>query len=152
MTLIEVRKSILVCDDNQDVLDFLEQFLKDAGYEVRTTHGYVEFLCEYKSRPPDLILLDVRMPDRDGFWIAERLQISNNPASVIFLTAHDRPLYRLCAPIAGAVDYVTKPFDPDALIERIKAALAIDAKTSNWFLQATDYEHRLRSNSPSREA
>ena len=49
MTLIEVRKSILVCDDNQDVLDFLEQFLNEAGYEVRTTHGYVEINLRMKQ-------------------------------------------------------------------------------------------------------
>jgi DNA-binding response OmpR family regulator len=145
MTLIEVKPHILICDDNDDVLEFLAKSLSIAGYETATAHGHDEFLKAYDARAPDLILLDVRMPERDGFWIAERLQMANNKAPIIFITAHDRPLYRLCAPIAGAVDYVTKPFDPDDLERRIKSALQTDAKTSNWFLQSVDYEKRLNS-------
>lgn len=147
MTLIEVKKHILICDDNHDVLEFLAKSLSFAGYEVATAHGYDDFAKAYSARRPDLILLDVRMPERDGFWIAERLQIAHNTVPIIFITAHDRPLYRLCAPIAGAVDYVTKPFEPDDLEKRIKAALQTDAKTSNWFLQSVDYERRLNSRS-----
>jgi DNA-binding response OmpR family regulator len=147
MTLIEVKRHILICDDNDDVLEFLAKFLELAGYDTAKAHGYDEFVKAYDARVPDLILLDVRMPDRDGFWIAERLQIANNKAPIIFITAHDKPLYRLCAPIAGAVDYVTKPFEPDDLEKRINAALQVDARTSNWFLQSVDYERRLGSRS-----
>src|SRR5258708_37727217 len=130
-------KKILVCDDDPDILDVISHLLVHAGYVVNTATEHEEFFEKFKAVQPDLILLDVRMPERDGFWIAQELQRLNNKAPIMFITAHNRSVYRLCAPIAGAVDFVVKPFDPDVLLERVKKAVNTDADSSNWFLYAT---------------
>jgi two-component system OmpR family response regulator len=75
------------------------------------------------------------LPEHDGFWIAEHLPCSQR-IPIIFITAHDRPVYRLCAPIVGAQDYIAKPFDPNVLLLRIEKALYPAAKSSSRFLEA----------------
>jgi two-component system response regulator AdeR len=130
-------KRILVCDDDPDIVMLIETILKDAGYDVDTANGHREFSQKFDpTAPPNLILMDVRMPERDGFSIAENL---GGRVPIIFVTAHDRPVYRLYAPIAGGTDYVTKPFDPEDLLRRIEQALRVDPKKSNWFLQVSAY-------------
>jgi DNA-binding response OmpR family regulator len=130
-------KRILVCDDDHDIVMLLSVILEGAGYLVETAHGHVEFAAKFDpTAPPNLILMDVRMPERDGFSIAENL---GGRVPIIFVTAHDRPVYRLYAPIAGGADYVTKPFDPDDLLKRIEKALQVDPRKSNWFLQVNAY-------------
>jgi DNA-binding response OmpR family regulator len=140
MTTVD-KKTVLVCDDNDDILGFIGTLLQHAGFEVKLAHNSREFLAEFKNCRPDVIVLDVRMPEHDGFWIAEQLLDCGNKAPIIFLTAHDCLMYRLYAPVAGASDYLTKPIEPDVLLERINKALTVDAKSSNWLLQSLDYNH-----------
>ena len=126
-------KRILVCDDDADIVLLLATILEDAGYQVETASGHREFSAKFDpTSPPNLILMDVRMPERDGFSIAENL---GGRVPIIFVTAHDRPVYRLYAPIAGGIDYITKPFEPEDLLKRIEKALRVDPRKSNWFLQ-----------------
>jgi DNA-binding response OmpR family regulator len=136
MNACTAAKRILVCDDDDDILDMLSHLLNGVGYIVSTAHGHKEFMERFDESRPDLILLDVRMPERDGFWIAEQLQ-SVERVPIIFITAHDRPVYRLCAPIVGAADYLAKPIDPDVLLARIEKALHPNhPRSSSRFLEA----------------
>jgi len=135
-----LEKRILACDDDPDILGVIAFLLNDAGYTVETATSHEEFFEKYAGFKPDLILLDVRMPDHDGFWVAQELQRLNNKAPIIFLTAHNRSVYRLCAPIAGAIDFMLKPFDTDVLLARVKKAINTDADSSNWFLYATCHQ------------
>lgn len=144
-------KVILVCDDDPDIAEFVSFLLRKAGHAVEVAHNHSECLARFHAQPPDLVILDVRMPEHDGFWVAEKLTFEGNKAPIMFMTAHDEPLYRLCAPIAGAVDYIAKPFDPDFLMERVQNALKNDPKDSNWFLQATQYEQSLLEDNPPSE-
>jgi len=130
MTTCVAAKRILVCDDEDDILDMLAHLLNMTGYAVSTAHDHKEFMAKFHEAKPDLVLLDVRMPEHDGFWIAERLQDMER-VPIIFITAHDRPVYRMCAPIVGAVDYLAKPIDPDILLARIDKALNAPRTTSS---------------------
>ena len=129
-------KSILICDDNDEILELCSVILNKAGYQVQTASGHAEFSQKFDpTAPPHLIILDVQMPEHDGFWIAENLG-SGVRVPIIFVTGHDRPVYRLYAPIAGAADYITKPFDPDELLLRVETALKVLPKASSALMQA----------------
>ena len=133
-------KRILICDDDADILDLIKTLLCNAGYSVTTATGYEEFFANYKASKPDLILMDIRMPEHDGFWMAEELLRLSNKAPIIFVSAHNRSVYRLCAPIAGAIDFIIKPFDPDHLLGRVRNALKVNPASSNWFLYTSSYK------------
>ncbi|HYG73777.1 MAG TPA: response regulator [Planctomycetota bacterium] len=140
-------KSILICDDEPDILEMMSNLFKSKGYAVETATGHEEFFAKFERNRPDLILLDIRIPDRDGFSIADELQQRENRAPIIFVTAHNRSIYRLCSPVAGAVDFIVKPFDPDVLLASVKKALKSDASGSNWFLYATCRKSQLAEQS-----
>ena len=130
-------KKVLVCDDDLDSQDLICVILRTEGYAVDSAANHSEFFSKYRDFHPDLILLDIAMPGHDGFWIADELQRLENKAPLIFVSAHNRTVYRLCAPVAGAIDYILKPFDPTVLLTRVANALRPDASSSNWFLFAT---------------
>ncbi len=142
------KKTVLVCDDNDDIRDFISVLLSNAGYDVKLARDSREFLVQFKNSRPHVIVLDVRMPEHDGFWVAEQLLDCGNKAPIIFLTAHDCLMYRLYAPVAGASDYLTKPIDPAVLLERINKAVTTDARASNWLLQSLDYTHGQHGQTP----
>ena len=134
------QRTILVCDDNPDILELCSAILTHAGYTVRVANGYEQFKAQFDpTSPPHVLILDVQMPEHDGFWIAENLG-SGVRVPIIFITGHDRPVYRLYAPIAGAFDYLTKPFDPEQLLQRVGKALTIKPKCSSALMPAVDYK------------
>lgn len=115
-------KRILICDDQDDILEMLSHSLCSVGYTVSLAPGFREFMERFCEQTPDLILLDIYMPEHDGFWIVDHLPC-NHCIPIIFMTAHDRPVYRLCAPMVGAASYIVKPFEPHELLVRIETAL-----------------------------
>jgi len=124
-----VKKSdkavILVVDDDKDILDVSQAFLKSRGYEVVLAQSGEEALAEVERLRPQLILLDVMMPKMDGFWLCRTLKSDPRYRSIpiIFLTAKDDAQSRMEGQKCGGDDYLTKPFDLDALEVRIKAQL-----------------------------
>jgi CheY-like chemotaxis protein len=115
--------TILVCDDNEDILEVVSMIVRRAGYNVVSANGYKELLPLLDSVQPDLLISDIRMPDRDGFWIAEHMQMQGIRTPIIFMTAYDSNLYRTYAPFVGSVGFVTKPIDSQDLLAQIKKAL-----------------------------
>ena len=136
-TIVE-QKNIVVCDDNDDILGFIYSLLRNAGFGVTTVHGFNELKEALKTVKPDLFILDVFMPECDGFWIAEELQFQGYQVPIIFMTAFDDPAVRLNAPVSGAVEYFVKPVDPDVLIAKIQKAIAVKPSESNWNLKVTE--------------
>jgi two-component system, NtrC family, response regulator AtoC len=116
------KKTVLLCDDDQSILDAVSDVLLDAGYEVFTSHNHVEFLAQMRHCNPSVIILDVRMPERDGFWLAEGLQSLGKQIPIIFLTGYDSMIYRLYAPFVGSIAYLTKPVDTHRLLEKVHKA------------------------------
>jgi two-component system OmpR family response regulator len=127
MTITDTRPSepaqLLVVDDEQTILELLSGSLRFAGYDVVTAASGSEAVQAAASSRPDLILLDVMMPDGDGFEAARRIFSALPEVPVIFLTARDAVCDRVTGFDIGADDYVTKPFSLDEVLARIRAVL-----------------------------
>jgi two-component system, cell cycle response regulator len=115
------RCRILVVDDDPLLTELLEDFLHDSGYSVEIVGTARDMLQRCSDSPPDLILLDVMLPDRNGFEALEELRESKNGSRVpvIMLTALSEPSYRTRGIRTGADDYLGKPFDLDELLSRV---------------------------------
>ncbi len=114
---------VLVVDDEADVGDLLTYGLGAAGFDVAVAPSGSSALSTTESWAPDLILLDVMLPDVDGFTLLPKLRaLTNSP--ILFLTARSRGADRQRGLALGATDYVTKPFDMDDLITRLRSANA----------------------------
>ena len=120
-----MRKKILVVEDDADLLELLCFNLRHAGFGVGTAGDGVEALKKARSLLPDLVLLDLLLPELDGFEVCEILRRDPALASVpiIILTAMSSQLARLAGLDSGANDYLTKPFSPKVLLARIEALL-----------------------------
>jgi DNA-binding response OmpR family regulator len=117
-------KRILVCDDDQDITDMVATLLKFEGYHVSVACGYTQFMETIEKVKPDLIVLDIRMPEKDGFFIAESLRVLGISTPIVFMTAHNNVAYRLYAPLVGGIEYITKPIDPEMFVDKIRKAVA----------------------------
>lgn len=120
-----MRKKILVVDDNTESVELLRFNLKNAGFRIGTAVNGVEALKKARTLLPDLILLDLMMPELDGFAVCEILRRDSATASipVIMLTALSSELGRLNGMECGATEYITKPFSPKAVIARVRNLL-----------------------------
>jgi len=117
---------ILVVDDRATNRELLEAILEEEGFRPALACNGREALSLAANDPPDAILLDVAMPEMDGFDVCRRLQQNLDTAltPVIFVTARANDTESVCHGLAlGANDYITKPFDPDELVARVRAAL-----------------------------
>lgn len=123
-------KKVLVADDEPDILEMVVRILSDAGYEVTPAEGHKQFMEAFAQVLPDLAIIDVHMPEHDGFWIAERVKSACN-IPIIFMTARDRPKYQLYAPIAGAASYIHKPFLPEFLLNEVRKALTVPERQTD---------------------
>lgn len=116
---------VLVVDDEPDILDLVELTLLSEDFDVITATNGAEALAAAAAEAPDLVLLDVSMPDLDGFEVMQALR--ENPATrdipVIMLTARAQISDKLRGLSSGADDYITKPFEPSDLVARVTAAL-----------------------------
>ncbi|MET8142766.1 response regulator transcription factor [Sphaerisporangium sp. NPDC005288] len=115
---------LLVVDDEPTVRELLSATLRFAGFTVTSAATGAEALAAARDQPPDLVLLDVMLPDLDGFEVVRRLRdLVRPPVPVLFLTARDSPADKVTGLTLGGDDYVTKPFDLEELIARIGAIL-----------------------------
>jgi len=114
---------VLVVDDNEDIRDLVSQLLLAEGYRARVAHDGDEMLQLLARERPDLILLDVMLPGKDGFHLCRQLAADPEMPPIIFLTAKDDEIDRVVGLELGADDYVVKPFGRRELVARIKAVL-----------------------------
>ncbi len=120
-----MTEQILVVDDDPDILKFVEMNLELEGFDVALAGGGREALEKAKASPPDLMLLDVMMPEIDGLTVLKRMRSDPLTANipVIVLTARSLAEDRVKGLDLGADDYITKPFDLEELIARIRTVL-----------------------------
>jgi len=111
---------VLVVDDEQRILNFLTSKLKATGYETLTASNGVEALEQVQAQEPDLVVLDILMPKKDGFETLKELR-TFSPVPVIILSAKGTNADKVKGLSLGADDYLAKPFSPDELIARIEA-------------------------------
>ena len=114
---------LLVVDDEATILELLSGSLRLAGFEVVTAASGAGAVRAAASSRPDLVLLDVMMPDGDGFEALRRIRSAGSQVPVIFLTARDEVPDRVMGFAMGGDDYLTKPFSLEELLGRIRAVL-----------------------------
>ncbi|MGC9670479.1 response regulator transcription factor [Planosporangium sp. 12N6] len=114
---------VLVVDDEPNIRALLSATLRLTGYDVRVAGAGQEALMAAAEFEPDLVVLDVMLPDLDGFEVAQRLRAARQPVPVLFLTARDAVSDRIAGLAVGGDDYVTKPFNLEEVILRIRAIL-----------------------------
>ncbi|MBV8149796.1 MAG: response regulator transcription factor [Candidatus Eremiobacteraeota bacterium] len=113
---------MLVVDDELGLRELLEYGLRQAGFRVRSAAGAADALRALRERPPDLIVLDVMLPETDGLALLPEIRRLTT-APVVLLTARTEIAEKLAAFSAGADDYVDKPFDLEELIARLRTLL-----------------------------
>jgi len=113
---------LLVVDDDPDIRDIVRYEAQQQGWAVTEAGSEAELAGVLKAKTPDIMLLDIRLPDQDGLTIARRLRATSN-IPIIMLTGMGSDVDRILGLEMGADDYVVKPFNPRELIARIKAVL-----------------------------
>ena len=118
-------KSILVVEDEPNIVLSLEFLMKRAGYEVRVARDGEEALAEVARQIPDLVLLDVMIPKRDGYDVCQTIRANPqwSDIRIIMLTAKGRDVEREKGLALGADDYVTKPFSTRDLTDKVRQFL-----------------------------
>ena len=117
-----MTSTILVVDDEQNIVKLARLYLNKDGYQVEAAYDGAEALEKAKSLRPDLIILDIMMPEMDGLAVCRELRKTSN-VPIIILTARDDDVDRIVGLELGADDYMTKPFNPRELVARVKAVL-----------------------------
>lgn len=113
---------ILIVDDESTLQDMVREILTQAGYETDAALSCAQALERFHTAPPDAVLLDVNLPDRDGFSLFAQLRAVRD-VPVLFLSARDEDEARLRGLGLGADDYITKPFLPQELLLRLRSVL-----------------------------
>lgn len=123
----DAKGNILIVDDLSENLHFLTQVLSKRGYKVRSVTNGKMALRTIRNHPPDVILLDIKMPDMDGYEVCQALKSdeATSEIPVIFLSVLDEVIDKVKAFKVGGVDYITKPFEPEEVIARIQNQLTI---------------------------
>ena len=114
---------LLVVDDEPNIRELLSTSLRYAGFEVTAAANGREALDAAEEFQPDLAVLDVMLPDMDGFTVTRRLRSAGRHFPVVFLTARDGTEDKITGLTVGGDDYVTKPFSLDEVVARIRAVL-----------------------------
>ena len=123
MTVGDQIPQVLVVDDEPNIRELVQVALKFHGCAVTTAASGQDALRQAEAARPDLIVLDVMLPDLDGFEVCRRLRAAGNDVPVIFLTARDTSSDTVTGLALGGDDYVTKPFSVEALVARVRAVL-----------------------------
>ena len=114
---------ILVVDDEPNITDLVATALRYEGFDVAVAGNGTDAIREVGSFRPDLLVLDVMLPDRDGFELLKRLRADSLHVPVVFLTARDSTEDKVKGLTVGGDDYVTKPFSLEELVARVRAVL-----------------------------
>ena len=121
--LDKTSQRVLVVDDEQAITDLVSTVLRYEGFDVEVAATGRAALDSVSSFRPDLIVLDVQLPDLDGFAVQQRLSAERSRTPLLFLTARDGADDKVRGLTMGADDYVTKPFGLDELVARVRAIL-----------------------------
>lgn len=117
-----MNKKILVVDDDKELVDFLEDYLEKDGYSVTGAYDDKEALHLFRKREFDLVVLDLMLPEMDGYSVCRRMR-RDSEVPIVMLTAKTADEEKIKGLDLGADDYVTKPFNPGELLARIRASL-----------------------------
>ena len=140
---MDKKYTILIIDDKTENLHYLKTLLKEENYLVRASTDAIFAINSSKVNPPNLILLDIKMPNLDGFEVCKLLKDEDNlkDIPIIFISALDDVQSKIKAFENGGIDYITKPFEKEEVLARIKTQLNIfeSKKTISNLLEQQDF-------------
>lgn len=145
-----VRRKILVVDDEERMVRFIRLNLEHDGFQVVEAYRGAQAIQIIRDQLPDLVLLDVMMPDIDGFEVLRMIR-EFNPVPVIMLTAKSEEDDKVHGLELGADDYITKPFSPRELVSRVKAVLRRSETLSGAIKGLIEVDERLKIDFDRRE-
>ncbi|UQU61694.1 response regulator transcription factor [Couchioplanes caeruleus] len=136
---------ILVVDDQPNIVDMLATVLTFHGFAVDTAGTAAQAVAKAAERRPDVVLLDVTLPDGNGMDVCRRLREEGSGADVVFLTARDARADLIAGLAYGGDDWITKPFDVEVLLARVRALLGRADRSEARVLRYADVELDLDS-------
>ncbi len=137
---MNAKQRILITDDDENIVELISLYLAKEGYEVKSASDGREALAALDSFKPSLIVLDVMMPEMDGYEVCREVR-KTSTTPIIMLTAKGETFDKVLGLELGADDYMVKPFDPKELVARVKAVLRrIDQKNEPQSVKRTTYE------------
>jgi RNA polymerase sigma factor (sigma-70 family) len=151
MPVTETRRTVYVVDDDASVRKSFGRLLRLAGYQVEAFASADEFLAHPLSIEPGCLLLDLKMPGRNGLELQEALVAARKSIPIIFVTGHGDIAASVRAMKGGAVDFLTKPYSAEDLLEAVERAMTKDKRDRRERAQLTELESRARALTP-REA
>jgi len=134
-----MAKKILVVDDEEKIVAILQAYLEKEGYTVAAAYDGREAIDAYRREGPDLIILDLMLPEISGWDVCREIRKESN-VPIIMLTAREETTDKIIGLELGADDYVTKPFDPKEIVSRVRAVLrrGTAAETPKSLIQLGD--------------
>jgi len=144
------RRRILVVDDEERMVRFIRMNLEHDGFQVSEAFNGKQAIQKLRDVTPDLILLDVMMPDLDGFEVLETIREGSN-VPVIMLTAKGEEDDRVRGLELGADDYITKPFSPREMVSRVKAVIRRTEGAGGSMHDIIEVDERLKIDFDRRE-
>ena len=148
MPVTEPCRTVYVVDDDASVRKSFGRLLRTAGYQVETFASADEFLSHPLSIEPGCLLLDLKMPGRNGLELQEALVAARKAIPIIFVTGHGDVSTSVRAMKGGAVDFLTKPYSAEDLLEAVERAMAKDKRDRRERAQLTDLQSRARALTP----
>jgi len=130
------KQLILVVDDEPNIVQLARLYLERDGYAITSVGNGQKALDVVRAQQPDLVVLDVMLPQVDGFEVCRRLRAEDNPVPIIMVTARDDDIDKILGLELGADDYLTKPFNPRELVARVRAVLRRGAPPQQMTPQA----------------
>ncbi|GAK12700.1 response regulator transcription factor [Geomicrobium sp. JCM 19039] len=141
-----IRGRVLIIEDDVDVAYLISEYLKRAGYTVQVAHDAFHGFDKVELFDPDLLVLDIMLPDMDGFSICKQIRATSS-VPIIFLTARRERDEVITGLELGGDDYVTKPFEPDILVARVNAGI----RRQQLLSSTTPIEHAFIESLTNRE-
>jgi len=144
-----MSQKILVADDEQSILDTVNAYLCQEGYQVVTATNGRDALFHFRHEQPDLVVLDVMMPEMDGWSVARAIR-KESDVPLIFLTARIDDIDQVTGLEIGADEYVTKPFSPRVLVARVRALLRrmhgeLGSEPTRWRVRELELDADMRA-------
>ena len=135
-----MKKVICVVEDEKAINDWVAQYLKKEGYEVRSYYTYEEAIAHVQDDDVHLWILDIMLDDKSGFDLIEEIRLQGRDIPVIFMSARDKEFDRIIGLEKGSDDYITKPFSPKELVLRVNNVIKRVYKNDNNRIQIDGYE------------
>jgi len=135
--------TVFVVDDDEEVRDSMKRLMNSVGLKVETFASAEEFLAQFDSARPGCLLLDVRMEGMSGLDLQKRLALEEVQPPIIIITGHGDVPMAVRAVMAGAIDFIEKPFNEQVLLDSVHRAIELDGAHRGRVLQLADISARL---------